>query len=497
MPLFLRCPRLAPVSLHASASALVLVLLRQHPSEAQQEGFITTRVDCVPGVQETINYLQGPDPIRTSEGDIHLFVDASDCCDGSWEGIFNLHYPAATVPATPRFFPLWASNDFGTQTERGEHEAPFPSLFEASGSWHIAYTSTFFPTSQPNRDRLARLDLSSPFARVSPRAVDNSWIEPVDPNCRPIGSCSGTGPGVLGTAVRHADGSLYLYHPDGNYPACSSGWIRHQVFEDLTLFNPNGDDGCLSFSGMPTAPTFISDIAIDSGNLLHMLVGHNDSITSIEEWTSFDGLSWTHVEDPWHAPSHPMASEGWVYSVWNAGFLKNDQRVIEYPRVLVAQISEGRTFDEIVDASLGRWHLYYWAEQNANLPPHFAQAAHACNTFQGHVDGLSCDGFNGWAWDSAYPNSPISVELFDGANRVLTLPASHFRQDLLDAGIGNGFHAFVSELPIQLFDGEEHVLQARYVHTDLLLTDGQSSLTCSALLIFSDGFESGDTSAWS
>jgi glycosyltransferase involved in cell wall biosynthesis len=49
----------------------------------------------------------------------------------------------------------------------------------------------------------------------------------------------------------------------------------------------------------------------------------------------------------------------------------------------------------------------------------------------------------GWAWDPATPNARLSVALVDGAGHIVTqFLASRFRQDLMDAGIGDGCHGF-------------------------------------------------------
>lgn len=228
---------------------------------AQTEGFITTRPTCVPptgGVQDQVNYIQGPDPLRLDDGSITLLVDAGHCCTGGhWEGIFALTYPAAGSAGTPRFSPLWGSNNWGNTTSRNEHEAPFPSGLFFSGQWRVIYTSTFFPTSATNRDRVARLDLPNLYTQAQIAQVTNSWIKPIDPACSAIGSCAGPGSGVLGTIVRHPDGSAYVYHPDGNFPQCGSGWLRHRISASLTVENPTSHDGCLTFEGRSTAPPLI------------------------------------------------------------------------------------------------------------------------------------------------------------------------------------------------------------------------------------------------
>jgi hypothetical protein len=62
--------------------------------------------------------------------------------------------------------------------------------------------------------------------------------------------------------------------------------------------------------------------------------------------------------------------------------------------------------------------------------------------YQGYHDGSGCDKIYGWAWDSSQPNSHVNVNIWDGQNYIATVSANEFRQDLLNAGIGNGDHAF-------------------------------------------------------
>jgi hypothetical protein len=83
-------------------------------------------------------------------------------------------------------------------------------------------------------------------------------------------------------------------------------------------------------------------------------------------------------------------------------------------------------------------------------------------TVGGYFDGADGENISGWAWDANQPNSPIDVELYEG-DGVLTLlatvPAAEFRQDLLDAKIGDGRHAFSFPTPARLKDGKAHTIR--------------------------------------
>jgi hypothetical protein len=71
------------------------------------------------------------------------------------------------------------------------------------------------------------------------------------------------------------------------------------------------------------------------------------------------------------------------------------------------------------------------------------------------------ESITGWAWDPKQPNRPISVDIYDGDTKVATVPADRSRGDLLDAGIGNGAHAFHYFIPYRLRDGKTHTIRVR------------------------------------
>jgi hypothetical protein len=83
-------------------------------------------------------------------------------------------------------------------------------------------------------------------------------------------------------------------------------------------------------------------------------------------------------------------------------------------------------------------------------------------TVGGSLDGADGENIYGWAWDQNQPNSPIDVEIYEG-DSVLTLlatvPASQFRQDLVDEKFGDGRHAFSYPIPARLNDGKAHTIR--------------------------------------
>ena len=55
------------------------------------------------------------------------------------------------------------------------------------------------------------------------------------------------------------------------------------------------------------------------------------------------------------------------------------------------------------------------------------------------------------------------------AELLKTATADQFRQDLLDAGKGNGKHGFLFPIPKQLKDGKKHIIKIKLNGTDLNL----------------------------
>jgi hypothetical protein len=81
----------------------------------------------------------------------------------------------------------------------------------------------------------------------------------------------------------------------------------------------------------------------------------------------------------------------------------------------------------------------------------------------GYLDGADCTQIWGWAWDRNAPNTPVNVNLYDGNTLIASnVPANIFRQDLLNAGKGNGYHAFAISTPASLKDGKPHSISVRF-----------------------------------
>lgn len=65
----------------------------------------------------------------------------------------------------------------------------------------------------------------------------------------------------------------------------------------------------------------------------------------------------------------------------------------------------------------------------------------------GWLDTVNTTTISGWAWDSDRPNTPINVRMYFNNQTInkswyIEITADMYRQDLVNAGIGNGYHGF-------------------------------------------------------
>jgi hypothetical protein len=88
------------------------------------------------------------------------------------------------------------------------------------------------------------------------------------------------------------------------------------------------------------------------------------------------------------------------------------------------------------------------------------------SSYEGYQDQTTCSSIAGWAWFPSQPNTPINVDIYDGATWIATVTANLFRSDLLNAGKGNGNHGFVYSTPSVLRDGFTH--SVKVTQPDLL-----------------------------
>jgi hypothetical protein len=479
-------------------------------------GMIATRPTCSPGVSQVTNYVQSPEALRRANGDIDIIVDAGNLQPSGepWEGLFVLRYPAG-ANVTRHWYPIWAANNWGEDTARNEREAAHPSAILQGGLWRIAYSSTADNrpdecTGTPgqvcsnNWDRVGRIDTPELIWRAESGQVTTDWIRPVDPACATDGSCKGvypsnpslpgppSGSGLL-PAYAVVNGKTFLYHQDGtaaSYKGCPTSWIRSLVQDNQTT----SFDRCIAFSG--TTPGQIWDIGRGTDGKLYMLApapgGPQPAFpATITEWQSTGagddlGTTWSQTLRWWAAPSSdgtqgapalPLATDppaplgtSWAYVVDNGTYLKNEDRSIVEPRVIVSDLTHAycATCGSPGNGGplSGSWYLYYWADAAAPLPPNFGGSAGQWCTFGGNLDVVNASTISGWLWDSDQGNTPLYADIYDGTTLIAHTLANIPRPELAALGIGNGVHGFAITAPASLQDGHRHHISVRYGGTN-------------------------------
>src|SRR4030095_11934558 len=101
----------------------------------------------------------------------------------------------------------------------------------------------------------------------------------------------------------------------------------------------------------------------------------------------------------------------------------------------------------------------------------------------GFLDYANCSVIGGWAANLNNLNSPVSVDIFDGSNKIATTIANLSRPDV-GAYLGdNGLHGFNISTPVALKDGQTHSVTARVTGESADLLGTPQNISCSATVI--------------
>jgi len=98
--------------------------------------------------------------------------------------------------------------------------------------------------------------------------------------------------------------------------------------------------------------------------------------------------------------------------------------------------------------------------------------------YNGYFDDASCAALSGWAWDQRQPNTSINVDVLVDGTVVGSASANGFRQDLVNAGIGNGVHGFVIPTPSFVKDGRPHSVSVAFPGGAGNTVNSPRGLTC-------------------
>jgi glycosyltransferase involved in cell wall biosynthesis/SAM-dependent methyltransferase len=90
--------------------------------------------------------------------------------------------------------------------------------------------------------------------------------------------------------------------------------------------------------------------------------------------------------------------------------------------------------------------------------------------YEGCLDSVDHDAIRGWAWDASQPDNHVKVILSCNGILLVTLDADVLRMDLVEAGKGNGRHAFEFPIPFYLKNGRTYSVDVKISGTDFRLS---------------------------
>lgn len=89
--------------------------------------------------------------------------------------------------------------------------------------------------------------------------------------------------------------------------------------------------------------------------------------------------------------------------------------------------------------------------------------------YEGRLDATTMAEIAGWVWDRKNPGHVLDVEIMCDGELLATVGATGLRDDLRDAGKGDGNHAFRLATPTYLKDSRPHEISVHVVGTDFKL----------------------------
>lgn len=104
----------------------------------------------------------------------------------------------------------------------------------------------------------------------------------------------------------------------------------------------------------------------------------------------------------------------------------------------------------------------------------------SCNQLQGYFDVVNCDIIAGWIYDAGHANDVVYIDLYEGTTLIQgNIAANIFRQDLLDAGKGNGVHGYQISTPSSLKNGQNRTLTMKQSACNYTLIWAPKTINCS------------------
>ncbi|HEV7383204.1 MAG TPA: T9SS C-terminal target domain-containing protein, partial [Dyadobacter sp.] len=100
------------------------------------------------------------------------------------------------------------------------------------------------------------------------------------------------------------------------------------------------------------------------------------------------------------------------------------------------------------------------------------------NDYTGNLESANCTEIKGWVWDRNYPDATGIVELVEGDIVHATAPASLYRDDLKNSGMGTGNYGFSMSVPESLNDGKIHNIGIRVRSSSYNLVGSPKTINC-------------------
>ena len=93
-------------------------------------------------------------------------------------------------------------------------------------------------------------------------------------------------------------------------------------------------------------------------------------------------------------------------------------------------------------------------------------------TYEGNYDEADCVAIAGWVRDTSNPGTRLGVVVTDDTTGAVvgSATADIFRQDLVDAGKGDGKYGFSIAMPTALKDGQNHLLRVKVLNSNYTLS---------------------------
>ncbi len=117
------------------------------------------------------------------------------------------------------------------------------------------------------------------------------------------------------------------------------------------------------------------------------------------------------------------------------------------------------------------------AETQTAPPPPLAQPD--TSAIEGFLEVANCHRIEGWVWRPEHAEIPVAVDIWDGNRLITTVQADRFRQDLVDAGKGDGKHAFSFIPPPALHNHHSRLFWVNIAGTNISLAGAPVEISCS------------------